>query len=288
MIRDNTDTPEEDMDRIAEEAEKHNSKHYKLIGAKVFCDGVVEAHTAWMLDDYLDQPGYKGVARFDNHVKMVRLIKAAEKHDMNVHIHTIGDAASRAWVDAIAEVEEATGNFDMRNALAHLQAVHPDVIKRIGEYNIMAICGIMWVEKSYALYDAMVKYLGKEKADAGFPVKALLDKGAVVVSHSDYPVSPDFSVPQTVCLGAIGYLPSHGKKKMRHADQCISRLDTLKALTSNVAYMWHEEDRMGSLEVGKLANITVFDKDFMKDDFADIENAKCLATFVDGELVYKL
>ncbi len=287
LIGDNTDTPEEDMDRIAEEAEKHNSKHYKLIGAKIFCDGVIEGHTAWMLDEYIDQPGYYGVSRFDDHEKMVRIIKAAGKHNMNVHVHTIGDAAVKAWVDAIADAEEETGNFDMRNALAHLQAVKPDEIRRIAEYNIMAVCGIMWVEKSHALYDLMVKYVGKEKADAGFPVKDFLDQGAVVLSHSDYPVSPTFSAPWTICLGALGYLPSNGEKMLRHADQNISRLDTLKAITTNVAYSWHEEDRMGSLEIGKLANITVFDKDFLKDDFEEVENAKCLATFVDGKQVYK-
>ncbi len=287
LIGDNTDTPEADLDRIAAEAEAHNSKHYKLIGAKVFCDGVVEGHTAWMLDDYIDQPGYKGIARFDDHDKMVRLIKAAEKHNMNVHIHTIGSAATRAWVDAIAEAEEATGNFDMRNALAHLQVVQPEEIRRIAEYNIMAVCGIMWVEKSHTLYDIMIKYVGQEKADAGFLVKDFLDQGAVVVSHSDYPVSPTFSVPWTVCLGVAGYLPSNGEKMLRHADQCISRIDTLKSVTTNVAYMWHEEDRMGSLEVGKLANMAVFDKDFMKDPLEEVEKSKCLATFIDGELVYK-
>ena len=53
------------------------------------------------------------------------------------------------------------------------------------------------------------------------------------------------------------------------------------------SFNWHEENRMGSLEPGKLANITVFDNDFMKDDFAEMEKAKCLATYVDGELVYK-
>lgn len=287
LIGDNTDTPEADMDRIAEEAAEHNSRHYKLIGAKVFCDGVIEGHTAWMLDDYVDQPGYRGIARFDDHDKMVRLIKAANSHGMNVHVHTIGDAAVHAWVDAIAEAEEETGNFDMRNALAHLQAVHPDDIRRIAEYNIMAVCGIMWVEKTHALYDMMVKYVGKEKSDLGFPVKDFLDHGAVVMSHSDYPVSPTFSAPWAVCLGTLGYLPSNGKEMMRHEDQNISRLDSLKAITTNVAYSWHEEDRMGSLEVGKLANMAVFDKDFLKDDLADIENARCLATFVDGEQVYK-
>ena len=288
LIKDNTDTPEEDMDKIAKEAEEHNSKHYKLIGAKVFCDGVIEGHTAWMLDDYLDQPGYRGIARFNDHEKMVRLIKAAEKHNMNVHVHTIGDAAVKAWVDAIAEAEEATGDFDMRNALAHLQSVRPEDIKRMAEYNIMAVCGIMWVEMTHSEYDVMVKYVGKEKSDRGFPVKDFLDQGAVVMSHSDYPVSPTFSAPWTICLGAIGYQPSNGEKMLRHKDQCISRLDTLKAITTNVAYSWHEEDRMGSLEIGKLANLTVFDKDFLQDDLTEVENAKCLATFVDGKLVYKI
>ncbi len=287
LIADNTDTPEEDMDRIAREAGEHNSKHYKLIGAKIFCDGVIEGHTAWMLDDYLDQPGYRGVSRFNDHEKMVRLIKAAEKHHMNVHVHTIGDAAVKAWVDAIAEAEEQTGNFDMRNALAHLQSVRPEDIRRFGEYNICAVDGIMWVEKTYTMHTVMEQYVGKEKADKGFPVKDFLDAGAVLVSHSDYPVSPSFSAPWTMCFGTIGYLPSNGKEMCRHEDQNISRMETLKTITSSVAYSWHEEDRMGSLAIGKLANITVFDKDFLKDDLAEVEKAKCLATFVDGEQVYK-
>ncbi len=287
LIRDNTDTPEEDMDRVAAEAREHNSRHYKLIGAKVFCDGVIEGHTAWMLDDYLDQPGYRGVSRFDDHEKMVRLIKAAGKHNMNVHVHTIGDAAVKAWVDAIAEAEEETGNFDMRNSLAHLQSVRPEDIKRFGEYNICAVDGILWVEKTYTMYSVMEQYVGKEKADRGFPMKDFLDAGAVLVSHSDYPVSPSFSAPWTICDAVIGYQPSKGKDMCRNADQTISRMDALKAITSSVAYSWHEEDRMGSLEIGKLANITVFDKDFLKDDLAEVENARCLATFVDGVQQYK-
>ncbi|MCR5011490.1 MAG: amidohydrolase [Lachnospiraceae bacterium] len=287
LINDNTDTPEEDMDKIAQEAEAHNSKHYKLTGAKVFCDGVVEGRTAWMLDEYVDQPGYFGVSRFNDHEKMVRLVKAAAKHNMNVHVHTIGDAAVRAWVDAIAEAEEETGIFDMRNALAHLQAVKPEDIKRIAEYNIVAVVGLMWVEKSYTLYQLMVDHVGQEKADAGFPVKDFLDQGAVVVSHTDYPASTALCAPWTICLGTIGYLPSNGKEMCRHEDQNISRMEALKAITSSVAYSWHEEDRMGSLEIGKLANITVFDKDFLKDDLAEVEKSKCLATFIDGEQVYK-
>lgn len=287
-VEDNTENPEAEINRIAKEAKEYNSKHFKIIGAKVFCDGTLEQHTSWMLDDYLDEPGYKGVSRFNDHDKMVRLVKSASDNDLNVHIHAIGDASSKAWTDAIAEAEEMTGNFDMRNAIAHLQVVHPDVIRRIGEYNIIAVCAMMWVEKTYENYGIVVQYFGEDIANSKDPVKSFMDQGAVVVSHSDFPVSPALSVPQTVCFGNLRYLPSHGKElQNKNAEECLGRLDTLKAITTNVAYSWHAEDEMGSLEVGKLANITVFDKDFMKDSFEDIEKANCLATFIDGKQVYK-
>lgn len=287
VVRDNTDTPEEDLERIAREAAEHNSKHVRIIGAKVFCDGVVEAHTAWMLDDYLDQPGYKGVPRFNDHEKMVRLLEAAQARGMNVHVHSIGDAATKAWVDAIAQAQASTGDYDMRNALAHLQAVSREDIKRIADNNIIAVVGIMWLEAEPGFIEQEIMYIGEEKAIHAYPAGDLAEQGAVVVSHSDYPVSPGFSVPETICQAVIGYLPSHGSKWARGGGQQLSREESLKALTTNVAYSWHAEDLMGSLEIGKLANITVFDADFMKDDMADIEKAQCLATIVDGELVYK-
>ena len=287
FVNDNTDTPEEDMERIVKEAEEYNGKHVRVIGAKVFADGVVEGHTAWMLDDYADKPGYKGVRRFDDHDKMVRLVKAAAAHDMNVHIHSIGDGSTRAWIDAIAEAQSETGNFDMRNALAHLQEVTTEDVKRIGEYNIMAVCGIMWAMKDSVGFKQEVEYVGEEKSNNAYPVKSIMDGGGVVVNHSDYPVSPVFSAVQAFCMGVLKKLPSLSDDYIRNIDQAISRHEALKTLTSNVAYMWHEEDRMGSISLGKLANFVVFDRDFMHDDFTEIEKAVCLATIVDGDVVYK-
>ena len=287
FVNDNTDTPEEDIERIVEEAKKYNGKHVKVIGAKVFADGVVEGHTAWMLDDYVDKPGYKGVKRFCDYDKMVRLVKAASNHDMNVHVHSIGDGATKTWIDAFAQAQSETGNHDMRNALAHLQEVTKEDVKRIGEYNVMAVCGIMWVTKEPGFFDQEVEYVGEEKSYNAYPVKSIVDGGGVVANHSDYPVSPLFSAVQAFCLGVLRKLPSQPDDRIRNADQAISRYESLKALTSNVAYMWHEEDRMGTISMGKLANFVVMDKDFMHDEMSDIENAKCIATIIDGEIVYK-
>ena len=287
FVNDNTDTPEEEVERIAREAEEYNGKHVKVLGVKVFADGVVEGHTAWMLDDYEDKPGDKGVTRFDDHDKMVRVVKAAAAHDLNVHVHSIGDGATKAWIDAFAEAQSETGNFDMRNALAHLQEVTAEDVKRIGEYNIMAVCGIMWAMKDPSGFAQEVAYVGEEKSYNAYPVKSIIDAGGVVATHSDYPVSPLFSAVQAFCLGVTKKLPSLSDDYIRNIDQAISRHEALKTLTSNVAYMWHEEDRMGSISLGKLANFVVMDRDFMHDDFADIEKATCLATIVDGEVVYQ-
>ena len=286
FVNDNTDTPEEDMARIAAEAKEYNGQHVKVIGAKIFADGVVEGHTAWMLDDYVDKPGYKGVRRFDDHDKMVRVVKAAAAHDLNVHVHSIGDGATQAWIDAFAQAQTEVGNFDMRNALAHLQEVTPEDVKRIGEYNIMAVCGIMWTIKHPAGFPQEVAYVGEEKSLNAYPVKSIMDGGGVVASHSDYPVSPAFSAVQAFLMGVLKKLPSFPDDWIRNIDQAISRHEALKTLTSNVAYMWHAEDRMGSISVGKLANFAVLDRDFMHDDFAEIEKASCIATIVDGEEVY--
>ena len=88
-------------------------------------------------------------------------------------------------------------------------------------------------------------------------------------------------------MGVLKKLPSQPDDYIRNIDQAVSREEALRTLTSNVAYMWHEEDRMGSISLGKLANFAVLDRDFMHDDFAAIEKAKIIATIVDGEPVYK-
>jgi predicted amidohydrolase YtcJ len=87
-------------------------------------------------------------------------------------------------------------------------------------------------------------------------------------------------------MGVLKKLPSYPDEYIRNIDQAVSRYEALQTLTSNVAYMWHEEDRMGSISIGKLANFAVLDRDFMHDDFAEIEKANIIATIVDGEEVY--
>ena len=287
MTADNSDAPEDDAERIAQTAEKLNSDHLRIIGAKGFSDGVVEAHTAWLKEEYAGQPGYTGVKRWSDHGKMVRLLKALAAHGLNIHVHTIGDGASGFMIDAIEEAQAATGNYDMRNALAHLHVVDPADRARIADNNIVACVGLMWTGAAGAAYRQELEYLGAERVANTYPGRSIIDCGGMVVNHSDYPVSPAVGVPLGVYMSVMRTMPTYPADSRRNFEgEGLSRMDALRGMTTNVAYMWHAEDRMGSLSIGKLANMAVFDKDFLEDDIEDIAWARCLATIVDGEQVY--
>ena len=95
IIPDNAADPKAEIASVVETRAKYSSEYYNIIGAKVLLDGVVEAHTGWMIDDYKDQPGYHGVERFNDHDKMVALIVAADAEGLSVHAHSVGNGATK-------------------------------------------------------------------------------------------------------------------------------------------------------------------------------------------------
>ncbi len=275
------------VEKIAEMQKQYNCEYFKIIGVKTFSDGVVEAHTAYLLDDYSDQPGYKGAARMTDHEKLVELFTAASEAGMSVHVHTIGDAAIHCNLDAIEEAVQKTGKMDQRFALAHLQIVKEEDFKRFGDLNVAAVVASLWAPKNPSYFQQEIDYVGKDRAERSYPVKSFFDAGAVTAFHTDYPVSQNVSIPNAVITAVLRRKADGTEENVREADEFITRYQALCAMTKNVAYMWHEENRMGSLETGKLANMTVFDKDFLADALEDVAEAKLVCTIVDGEIVYE-
>ena len=271
---------------IAEKMEKYNNEYFKIIGVKSFTDGVIEAHTGLLLDDYSDSPGYKGVARMYEHDKLVRLYTKAAEYGMNVHVHTVGDGAIRVNLDAIEEAAKATGLMNQRNALAHLQQVAESDIQRFADLNVMSVVSPLWAPKGPDYFPQELAYVGEERAEKAYPVKSFFDAGANVVYHTDFPVSAKISVPNAVYTAEKRKYPGTPDSAVRRLDEQVSRYQSILAMTKNVAYMWHEEDRLGSLECGKIANMSIFDTDFLADDIEKAGAAQVVCTIVDGEIVY--
>ncbi|MBO5590537.1 MAG: amidohydrolase [Acidaminococcaceae bacterium] len=289
-VLDNIESPRAEIARIAAERATLSGEYFHILGAKAFLDGVTEAHTGWQNQDYADEPGYHGLERFNDHDKMVELITEANKEGMAVHVHSEGGGATHFMLGCIEDAEKITGNMDQRNVLAHLHFVTEEDIRRMAATRSIPAVPPLWTPNVPGLYEQEVSYVGAELAENSYPIKSFYDAGANVVFHSDYPVSSMMNVKYSIYMAETRKFPKEvldGADKAHNVKEAINREQALRAMTINVAYQWRQEHRMGSIEFGKLANMTVFDCDFLHDDLEKIAQANIIATIVDGEEVYK-
>ena len=289
-VTDNIESPKAEIARIAEQRIKLGGEHFHIIGAKAFLDGVTEAHTGWQNQDYLDQPGYHGAERFNDHDKMVQLLVEANREGMSVHVHSEGGGATHFMLGCIEDAEKITGNLDQRNVLAHLHFVTDEDIRRMAATGSVPAVPPLWSAKAPGVYEQEVAYMGQKLADEAYPIKSFYDAGANVVFHSDYPVSPMMDIKLSIYTAEKRNYPKEvlgGVTAPRNMKEAITREQSLRAMTINVARQFHQEHRLGSIEFGKIANMTVFDCDFLHDDIEKVAQANIVATIVDGEEVFK-
>ena len=289
LIPENPESPKAEIARAVADRAKYSGEYFYVVGVKAFLDGVTEAHTAWQNQDYLDQPGYHGAERFNDHDKMVELLVEADKEGFSVHVHSEGGGATHFMLNCIEDAEKITSDMDQRNVLAHLHFVTDEDIRRMGETNSIPAVPPLWTPKYSSTYTNEVVYVGKELADQAYPIKSFYDVGANVVFHSDYPVSPILNIKLSIYTAEKRDYPKDSGiiTEPRNIKEAITREQSLRAMTINVARQWRQENRIGSIEFGKLANMTVFDCDFLHDDAEKIAQAKIIATIIDGEEIYK-
>ena len=289
-IDDNVDNPKEVIAQVAKERAELSGEYFRIVGVKAFLDGVTEAHTAWQNQDYLDEPGYHGVERFNDHDKMVELITEADKEGLSVHVHSEGGGATHFMLGCIEDAEKITGDLDQRNVLAHLHFVTEEDIKRMGATGSIPAVPPLWTPNIPGPFDIEVSYVGKELAENSYPIKSFYDAGANVVFHSDYPVSPLMNIKYSIYTAEKRMYPEGSlgvEMYPNNEKEAITREQSLRAMTINVARQWRQEHRLGSIEFGKIANMTVFDCDFLHDDIEKVGQANVIATIIDGEEVYK-
>ena len=289
-VLDNVESPKVEIARIAAQRAELSGEYFHIVGAKAFLDGVTEAHTGWQNQDYADQPGYHGVERFNDHDKMVELITEANKEGLSVHVHSEGGGATHFMLGCIEDAEKITGSRDQRNVLAHLHFVTEEDIRRMAATGSIPAVPPLWTPEVTGVYDLEVSYVGKELAENSYPIKSFFDAGANVVFHSDYPVSPLMNVQYSIYTAEKRSYPKEvlgGADKPHNIKEAVTREQSLRAMTINVARQWHQEHRMGSIEFGKIANMAVFDCDFLHDDLEKVGQARLVATIVDGEEVYR-
>jgi predicted amidohydrolase YtcJ len=247
-------------------------------GMKGLADGSLGSRTALFHRPYDDAPGSRGI-RVNTLEHLREWVLQADRRNLNVSVHAIGDEANDDILDLYADIAKTNGPRDRRFRVEHAQHLTPAAIPRFARQQVIAS-----VQPYHAIDDGRwaIQRVGAERLKGTYAFKSLLDSGARVCFGSDWPVAP--FAPLTGIAAAVlrqtidganpgGWLP----------EQRITVEQALIAYTATNAYAGFQEDRLGRLVPGYLADLVVLDKDVLRIDPQQITSATVLRTVVDGK-----
>tara|TARA_Y100000758_G_scaffold181716_1_gene129309 strand:- start:1624 stop:3339 length:1716 start_codon:yes stop_codon:yes gene_type:complete len=258
----------------------YGGNHLTVRSIKRQIDGALGSHGAWLLEPYEDMPSSTGlwVEEPDDIETTAQL---AAKHGFQLNTHAIGDRANREVLDIYERTFPEGAGGQMRWRIEHAQHVHPDDVRRFADLGVIAS-----MQGVHATSDAPWVYarLGVKRAESGaYLWRSLIEAGVMVTNGTDTPVED---------VSPISSLYSSVVRQDRDGNeffpgQRMTRLEALQSYTINNAYAAFEEDIKGSITVGKLADITVLDRDIMTVPEAEIARAQVDMTIVGGEIRFE-
>ena len=249
---------------------------------KAYADGALGSRGAWLLEPYEDAPGTTG----HNVLPMSRIRELADlalEHGFQLCTHAIGDRANREVLDiyeaALSAHPEAAR--DARFRIEHAQLLHPDDVGRFAGLGVIAAMqGVHSVSDAPWTPDRIGDRRTRERA---FAFRDLVDSGATVLNGTDAPVEPIDPIASFAAM-ATGRLADGTVFNPHHL---LTRDEALRTYTLDAAFGGHEEAEKGSVEVGKLADLVVLDRDILTVPAEEIAGARAVLTVVGGRIVWR-
>jgi predicted amidohydrolase YtcJ len=275
---------EEQVERLLAARERYRGRNFQASTVKIMQDGVMENYTAAMLEPYIGKGSGVGMPMVEP-AALSRYVTRLDREGFQVHFHAIGDAAIRQCLDAVEAAQSANGRRDARHHISHLQLIDPQDIPRFRELGVVANFQPLWAYADEYITQFNLPSLGPERARWIYPIRSVLRSGAVVAFGSDWDVSsPNPFVEMEVAITRLGPDGEGGKPFV--PEESIDLHDALAAFTINGAYVNFLEDRTGSIEVGKLADLVVIDRNLFAIPVEEISETRVLLTLLGGEPVY--
>ncbi len=248
---------------------------------KVLGDGLIEAKSAALVEPYGD--GTKVVTNFTvEQAKEIALYVA--KHGYDINIHAIGDATTHLAIEMLQAIRDA-GCADTRFVVSHSQSWLPEDIKRAGKLGAFINSTGVWHDVTTQEYKESV---GATLFTRQYPIKSLIDAGCTYGQGSDFPVSEVPPAPFN-CIEVGLTRQKIGNNTTTSEDVCEAPTleESIESFTINNAWEIRMEDKLGSIEVGKLADLVVVDKNLFDIPTTEIHNVKVTETIKDGVTTYK-
>lgn len=250
----------------------------RMGNAKLYTDGSIGGRTARMLNHYNDQPENVGLWMEDPDVMTAKIIRAHKAGFQQGH-HAIGDAAITLLLDAYerAQREHPVANF--RPRIEHCSILSDEMVSRIAAIGAVPIPGTTFM---YDMRPVYLANLGEERVRYAYAMKTFRDRGIVAAASTDAPVSL-----VNPMIGIQMMMTRHDRNgDPIYTEESLPLEDAIRAYTWNGAYASHTEHEKGSLEVGKLGDVTVFETDLRSVDAMSMRDVRCDYTIADGAVVY--
>lgn len=280
--------PIDEASRLIEHGRERSADgFFELRGIKVFIDGTLGSRGAALLENYADAD-HNGFMNRTTPEQLMPVLEAALRSGLQVMTHVIGDRALSRTLDWYGQAQRALPrdqwfSGDLRWRLEHAQIIPPREQKRLVDMQV-----IPSMQPSHGIGDLNFApaRLGAERLSYAYPWQPLLDRGLIILAGSDAPV--EAGDPRIEFYAAVTRQRLDGSSGEEwHPEFAVSREDALRMLTLWPAYGAFQESERGSISVGKYADLSVFDTDFMRAPPAQILNAETVMTIVGGRISYQ-
>jgi predicted amidohydrolase YtcJ len=259
-----------------------NNNHMIKFGyLKVFIDGSLGSGTAAFFEPYTDDPTTTGLTTMSQ-VELNKLVTLIDKQGFQLGIHAIGSKGNNMVLNAYEEAIKKNGKRDSRHRIEHAQVLIIDDIPRFKEYGVIAS-----MQPTHCITDKRFaeKRIGKDRCKGAYAWKSLLDTGANIAFGTDWPVEP---------LNPIEGLYAAVTRKDREGEsgdgwfpeEKISMEKAIELYTLGSAYASFDENILGSIEKGKLADMVVLSRNLFKIPEDKILETKVIYTIIGGEIIY--
>ena len=199
--------------------------------------------------------------------------------------HAIGDLAVREALDAVEAAIKTHGERDSRHHISHIQLVDRADHSRFAELDVAANMQSLWAMPDPYITEVNLPVVGQHRVDAMYPFGSLVREGARLVAGSDWSVSsmnPFMAIETAVTRSdADGVFPG-----VLNAEEAISLHQAIQAYTLEGAYLMHQEEDLGTLQEGKLADLVVIDRNLFEIEPKEIGDTQVLFTILGGKIVY--
>lgn len=274
-----------DFERVLAARHDYESARIENDSIKIMVDGVFEGETAAVLDRYKSADHF-GVLNHERDNLQARVLRYFNM-GLQIHFHTMGDRAARAALDALAYAR-ANGSSEhrkQRHSLSHLGLIDPEDMPRFAKLNAAASFTAVWAMPGQWTVNLETPTLGQERVDRMWPIRSASEGGAVVVGGSDWNYG-DLNPLMSIEAGVTRQDPYGPSEYKSNSDQGVSLATMIDAYTINGAWLANRDDRAGSIEIGKQADIVVFDRNLFEIEPDDISEAVVDLTMFEGRVVY--